>query len=115
MMARNSEKAEKWDIRPRGGGQANLYQGGCNQSNDVENFVDKTADVFGTLDILVNNAEAGTDLQPTVNLSDEEFDLESGIFTQLFGAQDDIKNNVRKKWEELLISHLWKVNMASRW
>ena len=90
-MARNSEKAEKV-ISDLGVGDRLIFiKGDATSQNDVENFVDKTADVFGTLDILVNNAGgAGTDLQPTVNLSDEEFDLciKWNLYST-FGAQDE--------------------------
>ena len=91
-----------------------FIKGDATSQNDVENFVDKTAEAFGTLDILVNNWGAGTDLQP-VNLSDEEFDLciKWNLYSTFLGTRRALKIML-EKWGELLISHPWKVNMASR-
>ena len=101
MMARNAEKAEKV-ISDLGAGDRLIFiKGDATSQDDVEGFVDRTAEAFGSLDILVNNAGgAGTDLQPTVDLSDEEFDLciKWNLYSTFWGTRRALKIMLEKKW-----------------
>lgn len=74
LMARNADKAQKTLDEIGAGDRAIFIAGDAMNQSDVEGFVDKAKDHFGTLDILVNNAGGAGDLQPLVNLSDQTFD-----------------------------------------
>ncbi len=74
LFARNPEKGTKVLDELGVGDRAIFVAGDVMQQADVEGFIDKTVETFGTLDILVNNAGGAGDLQPLVNLSDEAFD-----------------------------------------
>jgi len=105
MMARNAEKAEKV-ISDLGAGDRLIFiKGDATSQDDVEGFVDRTAEALGTLDILVNNAGgAGTDLQPTVDLSDEEFDLciKWNLYSTFWGTRRALKIMLEKKWGRII-------------
>ena len=75
INARNAEKAQKAVDEMGAGDRVVFFQGDVTVQSDVESFVDQTIAHFGQLDILVNNAGGAADLQPTVALSDEAFDL----------------------------------------
>lgn len=74
LFARNPDKGAKVVEELGGPDRAFFVAGDVMQQPDVEGFIDKTVEHFGTLDILVNNAGGAGDLQPLVNLSDEAFD-----------------------------------------
>ncbi|QFT76238.1 SDR family NAD(P)-dependent oxidoreductase [Erythrobacter sp. THAF29] len=74
LFARNPEKGASV-VEELGGSEKALFVAGdvMNQF-DVERFIDKVIETFGTIDILVNNAGGAGDLQPMHMLSDEAFD-----------------------------------------
>ncbi len=78
LFARNAEKGarviEELRVNRPGPDRAIFVAGDVMKQADVEGFIDKTIEAFGTLDILVNNAGGAGDLQPMVDLSDEAFD-----------------------------------------
>ncbi|MEL7444860.1 MAG: SDR family NAD(P)-dependent oxidoreductase [Pseudomonadota bacterium] len=78
LFARNPEKGarviEELRVNRQGADRAIFVAGDVMNQADVEGFIDKTIEEFGTLDILVNNAGGAGDLQPMVDLSDEAFD-----------------------------------------
>ncbi len=78
LFARNPEKGarviEEMRVSRTGPDRAIFVAGNVMVQDDVEGFIDKTVEEFGTLDILVNNAGGAGDLQPMVDLSDEAFD-----------------------------------------
>ncbi|MFL0355297.1 SDR family NAD(P)-dependent oxidoreductase [Erythrobacter sp. GH1-10] len=74
LFARNPEKGAKVLDELAVGDRAMFVAGDVMNQDDVEGFVDKVVENFGTLDILVNNAGGAGDLQPLVQLSDEAFD-----------------------------------------
>lgn len=74
LFARNPDKGAAVLEQLGAGDRAIFVAGDVMNQSDVEGFVDKTIESFGTLDILVNNAGGAGDLQPLVNLSDEAFD-----------------------------------------
>ena len=105
MMARNTEKAEKV-IQEIGAEDRLIFiQGDATNQDDVEGFIDNTIQAFGTLDILVNNAGgAGADLQPTVNLSDEEFDLciKWNLYSTFWGTRRALRTMLENKWGRII-------------
>ena len=74
LMARNEAKAEAALNEIGAGDRAVFFAGDAMAQADVEGFVDRTIEHFGSLDILVNNAGGAGDLQPLHLLSDETFD-----------------------------------------
>lgn len=74
LFARNPDKGAKVLEELDVGERAMFVAGDVMKQSDVEGFIDKTVENFGTLDILVNNAGGAGDLQPMVQLSDEAFD-----------------------------------------
>ena len=72
MMARNAEKAGRV-ISDLGAGDRLIFiKGDATSQDDVEGFVDRTAEAFGTLDILVNNAGQSA-AKPFLTITDEEW------------------------------------------
>ena len=74
LMARNADKAKAALDEIGAGHRAVFFAGDAMAQADVEGFVDRTIEHFGSLDILVNNAGGAGDLQPLHLLSDETFD-----------------------------------------
>ena len=71
----------------------------------VEALPKQAIDALGSLDILVNNAGgAGTDLQPTVDLSDEEFDLciKWNLYSTFWGTRRALRIMLEKKWGRII-------------
>ena len=62
LFARNPEKGAHVLDELGAGDRAIFVSGDVMQQDDVEGFVDKTIESFGTLDILVNNAGGAGDL-----------------------------------------------------
>ena len=94
IMARNAEKAAKTLEEIGAGDRLVFIQGDATDQGDTEGFIDKTVATFGSVDILVNNAGgAGPDLQPTVNLSDEAFDLcmKWNVYSTFWGTRRALK------------------------
>ena len=75
LMARNRAKAERALAAMDAGDRAVFIPGDATVQADVEGFIDQSAERFGRLDVLVNNAGGAGDLQPLADLSDEAFDL----------------------------------------
>jgi len=100
IMARNAEKAERMIDDLDVGDRLIFVQGDATLQESVENFIDETVETFGTIDILVNNAGgAGGDLQPTVNLSDEEFDfcMKINLYSTFWGTRHALKTMLPKQ------------------
>lgn len=74
LFARNPDKGANVLQELGVGDRAMFVAGDVMDQADVEGFIDKVIENFGTIDILVNNAGGAGDLQPLVNLSDEAFD-----------------------------------------
>ncbi len=105
IMARNAEKAQKMIDEIGAGDNLKFIQGDATSQEDIENYVDKTVEAFGSIDILVNNAGgAGTDLQPTVNLSDEEFDLcmQWNVYSTFWATRRALKTMIDNKWGRVI-------------
>ncbi|KPP95404.1 MAG: SDR family NAD(P)-dependent oxidoreductase [Erythrobacter sp.] len=78
LFARNAEKGARVveELRVGRGSRDRVIfvPGDVMEQADVEGFVDRVVETFGTIDILVNNAGGAGDLQPLAHLSDEAFD-----------------------------------------
>ena len=100
IMARNAEKAEQMVNELNLGDRLIFIQGDATQQESVEAFIDQTVELFGTIDIMVNNAGgAGGDLQPTVSLSDEEFDfcMKINLYATFWGTRRALKTMLAKQ------------------
>ncbi len=94
IMARNPDKAQRMLDDVNAGDRLRFFPGDATQQKDVEGFVDRTIDAFGQLDILVNNAGgAGGDLQPLVDLSDEEFEycMKANVYSTFWATRRALK------------------------
>ena len=100
IMARNAGKAEQMITELNAGDRLIFIKGDATLQESVEGFVDQTVDKFGAIDILVNNAGgAGGDLQPTVNLSDGEFDfcMKINLYATFWGTRRALKTMLVKQ------------------
>jgi len=105
VMARNAEKAQAMMDEVGAGDRLKFFKGDATSQKDIENFVDTTVEVFGSVDLLVNNAGgAGTDLQPTVDLSDEEFDLcmKWNVYSTFWATRRALKPMLANKWGRVI-------------
>ncbi len=100
LFARNPEKGEAAarDLSPDGSCAVFIAGDVMNQA-DIESFVDKTIEAFGTLDVLVNNAGGAGDLQPLVNLSDETFDeaMKWNVYSTFYATRRALPTMLAKK------------------
>lgn len=105
VMARNAGKAQKMLDEVGAGDRLKFIQGDAMSQKDVEAYIDGTVAAFGSVDILVNNAGgAGGDLQPTVNLSDEEFDLcmKWNVYSTFWATRRALKTMLANKWGRVI-------------
>lgn len=105
VMARNAEKAQAMMDEVGAGDRLKFFKGDATSQKDIETFVDTTVEVFGSVDLLVNNAGgAGTDLQPTVDLSDEEFDLcmKWNVYSTFWATRRALKPMLANKWGRVI-------------
>jgi 3-hydroxybutyrate dehydrogenase/3-oxoacyl-[acyl-carrier protein] reductase len=81
------------------GDRAVFRAGDVKQQEDVESFVDFTAEHFGKIDIMVNNAGGAGDLQPLVNLSDEEWDsiMKWNVYSTFWGSRRALRHMLPQK------------------
>ncbi len=105
IMARNPDKANAMLEEIGAGDKLVFIQGDATSQEDIEGFVDKTVEHFGSIDILVNNAGgAGGDLQPTVNLPDSEFDLcmKWNVYSTFWATRRALKTMLENKWGRII-------------
>ena len=104
IMARNAEKANAVLKEIGAGDRLVFIPGDATDQNDIESFVDKTVETFGSIDVLVNNAGGAGDLQPAVNLSDEAFDLcmKWNVYSTFWGTRRALKNMLGNKWGRII-------------
>ena len=75
LNGRSKEKGDKALADLGVGDRAAFFPGDVTVQADVEDFIEQTVATFGRIDVLVNNAGGANDLQPTAQLSDEEWSL----------------------------------------
>ena len=104
IMARNADKASRV-LEEIGAGENLVFiQGDATNQGDVESFIDKTVETFGSIDILVNNAGGATDLQPLVNLSDEEVDhcMKWNVYSTFWATRRALRTMLEQKWGRVI-------------
>ena len=100
ILARNAEKADRMIQELNASDRIIFVQGDATIQESVEGFIDETISTFGTIDILVNNAEAqGVTFQPTVSLTDEEFDfcIKINLYATFWGIRHALKTTLPKQ------------------
>ncbi|MEP3052225.1 MAG: SDR family NAD(P)-dependent oxidoreductase [Erythrobacter sp.] len=99
LFARNPDKGAKVLEELGVGARAMFVSGDVMEQDDVEGFIDKTIENFGTLDILVNNAGGAGDLQPMVDLSDEAFDeaMKWNVYSTFWATRRALPTMIAKK------------------
>ena len=104
IMARNVDKANKTLEEIGAGDKLVFIQGDATRQDDIEGFVDKTIETFGSIDILVNNAGGAGELQPTVSLSDEDFDLcmKWNVYSTFWATRLALKTMLANKWDRII-------------
>jgi 3-hydroxybutyrate dehydrogenase len=104
IMARNAEKAAAVLEEIGAGDRLVFIQGDATNQNDIEAFVDKTVEAYGSIDVLVNNAGGAGDLQPAVDLSDEAFDLcmKWNVYSTFWATRRALKHMLVKKWGRII-------------
>ncbi len=104
IMARNAEKAASVLADIDAGDRLIFIQGDAMDQDAVEGFVDKTAEHFGRVDVLVNNAGGAGDLQPTINLSDEAFDecMKWNVYSTFWGTRRALKYMTEHQWGRII-------------
>ena len=104
IMARNIDKANKTLEEIGAGDKLVFVQGDATRQSDIEGFIDKTIETFGSIDILVNNAGGAGELQPTVSLSDEDFDLcmKWNVYSTFWATRLALKTMLANKWGRVI-------------
>lgn len=99
VMARNAARAEQVLAEWSAGEGAIFIPGDATIQGDVEGFVDRTVEHFGTIDILVNNAGGASDLQPLAQLSDESFDqaMKWNVYSTFWSTRRALKTMLSKR------------------
>lgn len=104
IMARNKDKAAKMLEETDAGERLVFIQGDATSQSDIENFVDETVAGFGKIDVLVNNAGGAGALEPTVDLSDEAFDLvmKWNVYSTFWASRRALKPMLEQQWGRII-------------
>ncbi|WP_322779582.1 SDR family NAD(P)-dependent oxidoreductase [Frankia sp. Cas4] len=104
INGRSVDKGEKTLAALGAGDRAIFRAGDVTQQADVEGFVDATVEHFGRVDILVNNAGGAVDLQPTVLLSDETWDLTMkwNLYSTFWATRRALPPMIERKWGRII-------------
>ncbi len=104
IMARTATKAEQMLAELDAGDRLSFIQGDATRQADVENFIDATVAQYGAIDILVNNAGGAGDLQPTVALSDEAFDLAMkwNVYSTFWATRRAFQTMLTRQWGRVI-------------
>lgn len=96
LNGRSPEKGEKVLAELGVGDRAVFRAGDVTVQDDVESLVDFAVQHYGRIDILVNNAGGAGDLQPCVDLSDEEFDscMKWNVYSTFWGTRRALKHMI---------------------
>jgi 3-hydroxybutyrate dehydrogenase/3-oxoacyl-[acyl-carrier protein] reductase len=102
LMARNEKRG--LEVADRLGERALFVAGDATVQSDVEGFIDAVAGEFGHVDILVNNAGGASDLQPTVSISDEEWDLvmKWNLYSTFWATRRALPGMVDRGWGRVI-------------
>ena len=104
LMARNAAKAERVLADLDAGERCAFIAGDATAQDDVEGFIDATAQRFGCVDVLVNNAGGASDLQPVVKLSDEAFDLAMkwNLYSTFWASRRVLPSMLDRQWGRII-------------
>ena len=104
LMARNAEKGAAAVQTLGGDAHAIFVAGDATAQADVEHFIDATAERLGSVDILVNNAGGADDLQPLMNMSDEEWDkiMKWNLYSTFWGMRRALPAMVEAGWGRII-------------
>jgi 3-hydroxybutyrate dehydrogenase len=104
LMARSRDRGAAAVASLGAGDRAMFVAGDATNQTDVESFVDAAAARFGRLDILVNNAGGATDLQPIVDLSDEEWDrvMKWNLYSTFWATRRALKVMLPARWGRVI-------------
>lgn len=99
LNGRTAERGDKALAELDAGERAVFRAGDVTRQEDVESFVDFTVEHFGKIDIMVNNAGGAGDLQPLVNLSDEEWDsiMKWNLYSTFWGSRRALRHMLPQK------------------
>jgi len=104
VMARNPERGARVVRELDAGDRARFEMGDATRQGDVEGFVDATVAAYGRVDILVNNAGGARDLQPLVDLSDQEWDLvmKWNLYSTFWATRRALKPMIANGWGRVI-------------
>ncbi|HAR31468.1 MAG TPA: 3-oxoacyl-ACP reductase [Gammaproteobacteria bacterium] len=104
LMARSRDRGAAAVASLGAGDRAMFVAGDATNQAEVEGFVDAAVARFGRLDILVNNAGGATDLQPIVNLSDEEWDrvMKWNLYSTFWATRRALKVMLPSRWGRVI-------------
>jgi NAD(P)-dependent dehydrogenase (short-subunit alcohol dehydrogenase family) len=104
LMARSRERGAAAVASLGADDRALFVAGDATNQSDVESFVDAAVARFGRLDILVNNAGGALDLQPIVDLSDEEWDrvMKWNLYSTFWATRRALKVMLPARWGRVI-------------
>ncbi|MGA0840428.1 MAG: SDR family NAD(P)-dependent oxidoreductase [Pseudomonadales bacterium] len=104
LMARSPERGAAAVASLGVKDRAVFVAGDATNQGDVEAFVDAAVARFGRLDILVNNAGGAIDLQPIVELSDEEWDrvMKWNLYSTFWATRRALKVMLPARWGRVI-------------
>lgn len=104
IMARNADKANAVMKEIGAGDRLTFIQGDAMVQSDVEAYVDKTVEAYGSIDILVNNAGGAYDLKPVVDMTDEAWDnvIKWNLYSTFWGTRRALKTMLANKWGRII-------------
>lgn len=99
LNGRSQLKGDKVLAELGAGDRAVFRQGDVLVQADIESLVDFAVEHFGGIDIMVNNAGGARDLQPVVNMTDEEFDLDMkwNVYSTFYGTRRALKHMLPRR------------------
>ncbi|MBK79808.1 MAG: 3-oxoacyl-ACP reductase [Gammaproteobacteria bacterium] len=104
LMARNEARGREVASRLGSEDRVLFVAGDATVQRDVEGFVDAAAGGLGAVDILVNNAGGASDLQPLVQVTDEEWDhvLKWNLYSTFWATRRALPGMVERGWGRVI-------------
>lgn len=104
LNGRNAEKGARALAQLPEGTRSAFVPGDVCQSGDIENLVSSTVDRFGSLDILVNNAGGAEVLLPTVDMTDEAWDLTMkwNVYSTFWATRAALRHMIPRQWGRII-------------
>ncbi|SIR59299.1 3-hydroxybutyrate dehydrogenase/3-oxoacyl-[acyl-carrier protein] reductase [Aromatoleum tolulyticum] len=104
ISGRSEAKGRQAIEEMNAGDNAYFIAGDVTKQADVEAFIDKTVERYGTIDILVNNAGGSSGFNPVVDLSDEAWNeaLNWMLNATFWGTRRALRYMIPKKWGRII-------------